>query len=283
MKWFLLFVSFISGLVFSDCYEALDSSRTVIAGGSLTEITYFLEQEDKLIAVDITSNYPKETKELASIGYVRALSTEGLLSLSPTLVIGEDDMGPPLVIDQLGITGVDVRIVPEEQTTNGILNKIKCLSSILGVSESFQNQKIALLNKDVNKLRRTVEQNLKRPKRVMLILNMQGTSPIVAGKGTSGDSFIRMTGSENVASSFEGWKPVNSEAIISYDPDYIVITERGMGSFPDIESLASDHSLKFTEAAKNKNILTEDGMAMLGFGVRTISTALKFSEIFSKR
>jgi len=112
---------------------------------------------------------------------------------------------------------------------------------------------------------------------------MQGTSPIVAGKGTSGDSFIKMTGSENVASSFEGWKPVNSEAIISYDPDYIVITERGMGSFADIEGLASDPSLKFTAAAKNKNILTEDGMAMLGFGVRTIRTALKFSDIFSKK
>ena len=282
MRLCFLVVSIFSGLAFSDCFESIDSSRTVIAGGSLTEITYFLEEEDKLIAVDITSNYPEETKNLASIGYVRALSTEGLLSLSPTLIIGEDDMGPPLVIDQLGVTGVDVRIVPEEQTIEGIIEKIRCLSSILGVSKSSQDQKISLLNKDVNKLSLLVTKNLKSPKRVMLILNMQGTSPIVAGQGTSGDSFIKMTGSENVASSFEGWKPVNAEAIISYDPDYIVITERGMGSFADIESLANDPSLKFTSAAKNKNILTEDGMAMLGFGVRTIASALKFSEIFSE-
>ena len=282
MRSFLIAISFFTSLILSDCNEASDSSRTVIAGGSLTEITYFLEQENKLIAVDVTSNYPKKTRELDSIGYVRALSTEGLLSLSPTLILGEDDMGPPLVIDQLALTGVDIRIVPEEQTSEGILSKIRCLSSILGVSRSFQDQKISLLAKDVNKLKKTASKNSKNPKRVMLILNMQGTSPIVAGRNTSGDSFIKMTGAKNVVTSFEGWKPVNSEAIISYNPDYILITERGMGSFADIESLSKEPSLKFTAAAKNKNILSEDGMAMLGFGVRTLGTALNFSKIFSE-
>ena len=34
---------------------------------------------------------------------------------------------------------------------------------------------------------------------------MQGTSPIVAGRNTSGDSFIKMTGAKNVVTSFEGW------------------------------------------------------------------------------
>ena len=153
MRSFFVVIFLFAGLILSDCNKASDSSRTVIAGGSLTEITYFLEQENKLIAVDVTSNYPKKTQELDSIGYVRALSTEGLLSLSPTLILGEDDMGPPLVIDQLSLTGVDIRIVPEEQTAEGILGKIRCLSSILGVSRSFQDQKIALLTEDLNKLK----------------------------------------------------------------------------------------------------------------------------------
>nr|GIR51337.1 MAG: hypothetical protein CM15mP61_00460 [Gammaproteobacteria bacterium] len=54
-----------------------NSDKVVIAGGSLTEIVYDLKEEEKLIAVDITSNFPPEAKELPSIGYVRALSTEG--------------------------------------------------------------------------------------------------------------------------------------------------------------------------------------------------------------
>ena len=73
----------------------------------------------------------------------------------------------------------------------------------------------------------------------MLILNMQGTSPIVAGLGTSGDGFISMTGASNAANQFEGWKPISSEAIIAYNPDYIIITNREMSSFPQSFSAPS--------------------------------------------
>ena len=267
---------------FSICEKAVDSSKIVIAGGSLTEIVYFLEEEEKISGVDVTSNYPSETKNLPSIGYVRALSTEGILSLKPSLILGEDDMGPPLVIDQLKLTGLDLRIIDEVPTAKGILDKIECISSILhGVNEEKNNQ-IELVKSDIKNLNKIASLNKENGIKVMLILNMQGTSPVVAGSGTSGDGFIKMTGAENAATSFEGWKPINSESIISYDPDYIIITKRGMSSFPDIESLANTTALKFTQAAQNGNIISEDGMAMLGFGVRTISTALKFAEIFDK-
>ena len=79
-----------SNIIYAEnCKASEDSSRLTVAGGSLTEIVYLLGQEKKLIAVDITSNYPDKAKELPSIGYVRALSAEGVLSLSPTLILGE--------------------------------------------------------------------------------------------------------------------------------------------------------------------------------------------------
>ena len=43
----------------TDCSIADDHSRIIIAGGSLTEIVFFLGLEDKLIGVDITSNFPE--------------------------------------------------------------------------------------------------------------------------------------------------------------------------------------------------------------------------------
>ena len=54
-----------------------------------------------------------------------------------------------------------------------------------------------------------------------------------------------------------------------------------MSSFPDIQSLANTTSLRLTNAAINGKILSEDGMAMLGFGTRTVSTAIQFAKIFS--
>ena len=77
------------------CLEADDHSRVTAAGGSITEIIYFLKSDEKLVAVDVTSNYPMEAKELPSIGYV----TLGGRHTLTGFIIGEDDMGPIEVPD----------------------------------------------------------------------------------------------------------------------------------------------------------------------------------------
>ena len=269
-------------LAWSDCSAAKDATKTVIAGGSLTEIVYFLEEEENIIGVDITSNFPEATSVLPSIGYVRALSSEGILSLKPSLILGENDMGPPLVIEQLSLTGLDVRILEEDHSSSGILYKIECLSKVFDTRAKDTLSKIDLIKEDISYLNELSKVNKDSDIKVMLILNMQGTSPIVAGLGTSGDGFINMTGASNAANQFEGWKPISSEAIIAYNPDYIIITNRGMSSFPDVQSLADTTSLRLTSAAQNGRILQEDGMAMLGFGTRTISTAIQFAKLFSE-
>ena len=81
---------------------------------------YFLDLEDKFVSLGITSSYPAAAKSLPSIGYVRVLSTEGVISLAPSLVIVEDDMGPPNVIKQIKQAEIDIRIFPEKHSTTGI-------------------------------------------------------------------------------------------------------------------------------------------------------------------
>ena len=255
------------------CSQAEDSSRVTIAGGSLTEIIYLLRQEDKLVAVDITSNFPEEAKQLPSIGYVRALSAEGVLSLSPSLILGEDDTGPPAVMEQLSRVGIQIEIIPEENTADGIIKKVKCVAEILGVNDNIKDETLSNLNADANELKLLTETNKKEPPKVMFILSMESGSPTVGGRDTSADGLIKMTGALNVMDSFEGWKPVSTEAIIQAKPDFILISERGLNSFGSIEKLGQHPSLVFTPAAKNNNIIAMDGMAMLGFGPRTISSA----------
>lgn len=262
----------------SDCNIANNTNDIVVAGGSITEILYFLNEEDRILGVDVTSNFPKETSELPSIGYVRSLSTEGILSLNPKLILGENDMGPPLVLDQINEVGVDLRIIPEEQTAMGIIDKIYCIASIIGRQDRAQEKIKDDLMPGVNDL--NIFQNYRdsQKKRVMLILSMQGTSPIVAGSGTSGDGFIKMTGAINVFDSFEGWKPVSEEAIIESDPDYFIIPSRDMHKNSDVKSLMSNPIFKNTRARYEENFIFEDSMSMLGFGPRTIVTALKIAK-----
>ena len=271
IKFLPVLVLFSAGIN-SACDKAMDASRITVAGGSITEIIYALEQDEKLVAVDITSNFPKQASELPSIGYVRALSAEGVLSLSPSLILGENDMGPAAVMEQLSRVGIDIKIIPEENTADGIIDKVSCVANILDMSDYDKNLVLNDLRHEVNDLYSIVKSN-QSPKKVMFILSMESGSPTVGGKGTSADGFIKMTGGINVMNSFEGWKPVSTESIIEASPDFIIISNRGLSSFKTVEKLGQHPTLIFTPASKQNNIIALDGMAMLGFGPRTISSA----------
>ena len=266
-----------------DVYKkAKDASRVVIAGGSLTEIFYFLEEQDRIVALDVTSNFPAETKSLPSIGYVRALSAEGLLSMNPSIIIGEDDMGPPAVIKQIRETSYDLRIIPEIRTIDGIIEKIEGIASILDVrdkSDAIISKKLEPLIKKIIKNRKKI---IKKRVRIMLVLNMQSSSIIVAGANTSGSGFIDLIGGDNIFDSFEGWKPVNAEAILELNPDYIIVPQRNVHKGLDVTSIADSELFKNTNAGKNKNFIFDDAMAITGFGPRTINSALNATELILK-
>ncbi|TIV30432.1 MAG: hemin ABC transporter substrate-binding protein, partial [Mesorhizobium sp.] len=56
-----------------------DTSRIASIGGSITEILYALGEEGRLVARDSTSTYPEAAAKLPDVGYMRALSPEGVL------------------------------------------------------------------------------------------------------------------------------------------------------------------------------------------------------------
>ena len=255
------------------CEQSMSRSKIVVAGGSITEIVYFLGMEDKLVGVDITSNFPKEAKKLKSIGYLRNLSIEGILSLSPGLVLAEEDIGPPIIVNQLRKTSIDLRIIKEKNNLNGIHNKIVCISKILNTSLE-DNKDYVELQKKLYRVRNLKKINSKKIKKILLILMMRGSSPVVAGKNTSGQGFIEMIGHENSMKNLNGWKPVSSEEIIKKNPDYIIITKRAFKNFSSLDQFLSIPGISSTIAAKKKNIIVKDGMSMLGFGPRTINVAL---------
>ena len=261
----------------SECDKSKNPNKIVIAGGSLTEIVYDLKEEEKILAVDVTSNFPPEVKDFPSVGYVRALSTEGLLSLGPTLILGEEDMGPPLVLDQLKIVGVDIRVIKDDFSSSSILSKVECISEIIGAKKINTKRLINNLKEKINVLETNIKKN-NRAMTILLILGLQGTSPIAAGHSTSGHGFINLLGAKNIMEDVEGWKPISSESILLKNPDIILVTKRGIRSFKNDEAFSKHSSIKFTNAAKNRNVFSLDGMSMLGFGPRTIETAIFVSE-----
>ena len=99
---------------------------------------FALEAEHLLVAVDSTASYLPRAAALPSIGYVRNLSAEGILTLAPTVIIGEHDMGPSAVIDQLSMVDVEIRRVSETHTAQGIVDKFLCIAKIIDRFETAE-------------------------------------------------------------------------------------------------------------------------------------------------
>ena len=274
----LLLFSLFSQILFSqkdNCLIASNDSRIVVAGGSIAEILFFLDQQDKIVALDVTSTFPEQTKDYPSIGYVRGLSTEGILSMNPSLIIGENDMGPPFVVSQLKETDIDFRTIPEEQSIEGVLQKIYCVASILDI-EDIAIEKIDIeLSSTVTQLNDIVKSKKIEDVKIMLILSMKGSSPIVAGLNTSGHGYIEMLGAKNAFDSFEGWQVVSPESILKENPDFIILPQRDLHKNSDVSKIIDDSVFANINAGKQNNFIFDDGMAILGFSPRTIKSALK--------
>ena len=271
-KSLLLILLLLISNVHANCNKAKNSNSIVVAGGSITEIIYFLNLQNKLVGVDVTSNYPLNAKKLPSIGYIRNLSIEGLLSLKPNLILAEESIGPPIIVKQLNKTSVEFRIIKNNYTLEGINEKFLCISKILDV-EIKNNIDYKKFVNNVKKLKSFVKNNNKEKKDILLILMMKGTSPIIAGKNTSGHGFIKMIGQNNSMDKVSGWKPVSSEQILIANPNYIIVTKRALKDFTSIEKFLKLPGISSTKAAKNKNVFIKDGMSLLGYGPRTINVA----------
>lgn len=242
--------------------QPADTSRIVIAGGSLTEIAFALDAQDRVVAVDVTSTYPPAATQLPQIGYVRDLSAEGLLSLEPTLILAEHDAGPPDVMAQLDAVGIDVLRVPETFSREGIEAKIRCVADALGASDrgTALVESLATLPTEV------------LDARGLVTIGIDAGAPLVAGANTSGDGLLGMAGVGNLVS-HEGWKPMSPEAMVALAPAFLVISERGLRQAGGMDKLLDHPALRLTPAAQNRRVIVMDGMAMLGFGPRTVEAA----------
>ncbi|WFU00769.1 hemin ABC transporter substrate-binding protein [Rhizobium sp. CB3171] len=249
----------------------IDTSRLVSIGGDVTEIIYALGEENRLIARDSTSMYPESAAKLPDVGYMRALSPEGILAVNPTAIIAVDGSGPPEALMVLRNASVPFETVPQTYDRDGILKKIDVVGSLLGVPDKAK----ALEDKVAADLDAAIIDSGKRPeaerKRVLFILSNQNGKILASGGATAADGIIKLAGAINAVDSFSGYKPLTDEAIIEAKPDVILIMDREGPLSIKKDDLLKQPAISLTPAASRKAIIRMDGLHLLGFGPRTAS------------
>lgn len=237
-------------------------------GGSVTEIVVALGQEHRLKARDTTSSYPDSVSDLPDVGYMRALSPEGVLSVGPSLIISEEGAGPPEALEVIRAADVAFVEVPDAMDAEGILRKIEVVGDALGVPERADG-----LAAEVEAALTDAVADASRPeaekKRVLFVLSTQGGKINASGTGTAADALIRMAGGVNAITDFEGYKQLTDEAVGMAAPDVILMMDRGGDHGAADDELFEMPAIRLTPAAQSRSSVRMDGLLMLGFGPRT--------------
>jgi iron complex transport system substrate-binding protein len=252
--------------------EAAAQDRVLSLGGSVTEIVYALGQGHRLVARDTTSSFPEAANALPDVGYVRALSAEGVLSVAPELIISEEGAGPVETIEALESASIPFITVPDGYTADAVTAKVRAVGAALNVPEaatalvdeieaSFAQAKLKLGTTDT-------------PQKVLFILSTQGGRILASGTGTAANGIIEMAGGVNAVTAFEGYKPLTDEAIALAAPDVILMMDRSGDHSIEDDALFTMPALIPTPAAQNRKIVRMNGLYLLGFGPRTAQAAL---------
>lgn len=240
----------------------------VSIGGSITEIIYALGAQDRLLARDSTSLFPAQTQDLPSVGYVRALSPEGVLSVGPQLIIAQEGAGPPEAVDVLRNSSVTYVDVPNTPSVAGVIDKILIVGQALGMPDKAD----ALARSVSDNLQAALDAVATQPvdqRRVMFVLSTQGGRIMASGTNTAADAIITLAGGENVMRAFEGYKAVTEEAVAVAQPDVVLMMDRGGEHSNSNAELWSLPAFADTPAARRDAVIRMNGLLLLGFGPRT--------------
>nr|WP_083096064.1 ABC transporter substrate-binding protein [Pseudophaeobacter leonis] len=255
-------------------------SRIVSIGGSVTEVVYALKQEARLVARDTTSTYPHAANALPNVGYARALSPEGVLSVDPDLILATQGSGPPETLEVLKQANVTYVEVPEIYTAQGVLTKIATVATALGQQQAGETLAAQVSAELDAALALATEVAGDSPKRVLFVLSTQGGRITVSGKDTAADGIIAMAGAQNAITAFSGYKQMTDEAIAAAAPDIILAMDRGGDHGLTKETLLTMPALMLTPAAQNGHLVRMTGLRLLGFGPRTATAVKELSQAF---
>lgn len=244
--------------------EEPDTSRVVVVGGGLTATLYALGIEKYIVAVDTTSRWPLAARKKPVIGYMRALSAEGMLSMSPTLVLTTNEAGPKRVLRQIEAAGVPVLQLPAPRSAEDVRQTIHRLADLFE-RETRGVAVIEQLDESLAEARAVVERYEQHP-RVLFVLSASGQL-LAAGHNTAANAMIELAGSRNVTG-YSGYKPLTPEAAVALEPDVILTGDHVIKALGSREALLSRPALALTPAGRHGRLVVMDSLRLLGFGPR---------------
>ena len=251
------------------------TERAVVISQAYTEIIWALGAQDHVVGVDYSSTWPPEVKNVTTVGYHRALSAEGILSLKPTVIVTDGNIGPPQVVEQLKQLHVPFKTFAAK---NDSLEGAKALMREMGAyfhKEARAEELCRKLDADMARALEEAKQHADRPRVAVIHYGRASNIYLLVGASGGGDAgaagqMVRWAGGEMAIQQAGMQRMTSPEIVARANPDVVLMTEFGYdrlsGSKDKILELPG---VSTSDAAKNGRIYRVEEHDLMYFGAST--------------
>ena len=209
------------------------------------------------------------------------VSAESVLSLRPTVVLADEDTGPPEALDQIRNAGVPVVVFEVASSVEDIRPRTLAVAKALGVPDAG----VVLADRTDREIAAaTAAVPDEADKLKVAFLYVRGTAGVylIGGPGSGADSLITAAGGIDAGTDgglTKTFTPITSEAMILAQPDVILVMSHGLDSVGGVDGLVKLPGIAQTPAGRNKHVIAIEDGVLLNFGPRTADV---ISEIASQ-
>lgn len=254
-----------------------DTSRVVVVdiAGSIGDTMWALGLSDLIVGRDVASSFPGSEDVPVVTGGGHSINAESVLAFNPTLVITDGSIGPTAAIDQLRDLGVTVVYVDNVPSFDGAGQLARDVAAILGVPDAGEAMAAELADA-VDQVRAQIDQIAPADgeRLRMMFLYLRGTASVyyLFGKESGADQLIEALDGVDAASEIGivGTRPLTDEAMLSADPDVILVMTDGLESVGGVEGLLQAWpAIALTSAGTNHRFVDMTDTQILSFGPRS--------------
>lgn len=290
MKW-LFIMTMLFSLPFSafaapakNPQEQIPTLRIISAANPLTQIVAALEQADLFVGLDRTSHTKAEYHAIPDVGYRIQLSTEGILSLNPDLVLLAHDSGPAITLEQLQHADVELLQFPELKDVASIQAAIETIAVKLH-QDSKGTQLQATIAKEAQALA-ALSQSRERLTGFFILQGGSGQgSPQISGRNTTAANVLELLNIDNLfADDYANYRAVTLENQMQKRPDIVLLGHTGIFAIKQGEStkemapppfqLRTEGLTGWPQALQPKCVFEVDMSHYLVFGIHIYADSL---------
>ena len=261
--------------------EVTDSSRIIVLNEAIAEIVVSLGMQDFIIGRDATTTLAS-LADVEEVSNGHDISAESVLSLRPSVVIGDTRTGPPEALQQLRAAGVAVLVAPEVWTLSDLPSRVEMIAGALGIPRAG-DRLVDLTQRAIDDALRGVGAYADVLRVAFLYVRGTASVYLLGGTGSGADELVAATGAVDVGAlnGLSAFTPLTAEAIVQADPDVLLVMTRGLDSVGGIDGLLALPGVSSTRAAATRAVIAVDDDLLLSFGPRTGALIARLAELLN--